>query len=170
MDLDEAQKQRVAAWITEGLKLSDIQKRLGSELGISMTYMEVRLLVDDLKLTPKDPERPQVPELGKNKAPAAPANATPAIDEEDELRQPDDAMGGTAPAPRRVSINVDQLARPGSLVSGKVTFSDGKSAQWYLDQSGRLGLIPQEAGYKPAASDVQAFQLELQDELARLGF
>jgi len=170
MDLDEAQKQKVVAWIAEGLKLSDLQRRLSSELGVSMTYMEVRLLVDDLKLTPHAPEPPKVAELGNPKGPAAPAGRGSAIPEEDESSQPDEAMEGTAPAGRRISVSVDQLARPGALVSGKVTFSDGKSAQWYLDQSGRLGLIPQEAGYKPAASDVQAFQLELQDELARLGF
>jgi hypothetical protein len=28
MNLDDAQRQKVAAWINEGLKLSDIQKRL----------------------------------------------------------------------------------------------------------------------------------------------
>ena len=73
-------------------------------------------------------------------------------------------MGG------RVSLSVDQLARPGALVSGKVTFSDGKQADWYLDQQGRLGVVPKEQGYKPAAMDVQEFQLALQDELAKMGF
>ena len=56
MNLDEAQKQHGAGWIREGLKLSDIQKRLESELGVKLTYMEVRFLVDDLKLVPKDIE------------------------------------------------------------------------------------------------------------------
>src|SRR6266550_2490270 len=57
MNLDEAQRKKVVEWIGEGLKLSDIQTRLASELGVTMTYMDVRLLVDDLKLTPKDVER-----------------------------------------------------------------------------------------------------------------
>ena len=56
MNLDEAQRAKVAGWIAEGLKLSEIQNRLSTELGVRMTYMEVRLLVDDLKLTPKDAE------------------------------------------------------------------------------------------------------------------
>jgi hypothetical protein len=67
-------------------------------------------------------------------------------------------------------VSVDQLARPGAVVSGKVTFSDGKSADWYLDQMGRLGVVPRDKGYKPSAADVQAFQMQLQNELAKLGF
>src|SRR5215207_3905441 len=55
MNLDDAQKKKVAGWIDEGMKLSEIQTRISSELGLNLTYIEVRLLVDDLKLTPKDP-------------------------------------------------------------------------------------------------------------------
>ena len=44
----------------QGAKLSEIQTRLASEFGLKLTYMEVRFLVDDLKLTPKDPEPPKV--------------------------------------------------------------------------------------------------------------
>src|SRR5947207_9951079 len=65
MNLDEAQKKTVSGWIAEGLKLSDIQKRMASELGLTATYMEVRLLVDDLKLTPKDIEPTKTPDLGR---------------------------------------------------------------------------------------------------------
>ena len=65
---------------------------------------------------------------------------------------------------------VDQLARPGALVSGKVKFSDGKGADWYLDQTGRLGVIPQEQGYKPSAADVQQFQMALEREMTKMGF
>jgi hypothetical protein len=54
-------------------------------------------------------------------------------------------------------------------VSGKVTFSDGNSADWYLDQTGRLGLAPKKEGYRPTAADVQAFQMALERELARAG-
>ena len=53
MQLDEAQKQKVSAWIAEGRSLSEIQKLLESEFKLRVTYLEVRLLVDDLKLTPK---------------------------------------------------------------------------------------------------------------------
>jgi len=146
MNLDESQRLKVAAWINEGLKLAEIQKRLESDLGLRLTYLEVRFLVDDLKLKPKDPPPPPK---------AAP--------------KPEDALAPPASAPGKVSVTVDQLARPGALVSGKVKFSDGKPAEWVLDQAGRLGLVPSEKGYKPPAADVQEFQLALQQELQKLG-
>ena len=152
MNLDEDQRQKVAAWIAAGLKLSEIQSRLTSELGVRLTYMEVRLLVDDLKLTPKDAERPKPAELVAAPADAAaspPAEAKP-------------ATGG-------VSVSVAKLARPGAIVSGQVTFSDGQEAEWYLDQTGRLGVIPKQEGYKPTPADVQQFQLALEREMAKMG-
>ena len=67
-------------------------------------------------------------------------------------------------------MTVDQITRPGAIVSGKVTFSDGQSADWYLDQTGRLGVVPKQPGYKPSAADVQEFQVALQQEVAKLGY
>ena len=55
MQLNEEQKNTVAEWIAEGLSLSDIQDRMGTQWNIRMTYMEARMLVGDLKLLPKDP-------------------------------------------------------------------------------------------------------------------
>jgi hypothetical protein len=170
MNLDETQRKKVAEWIQQGLKLSDIQNRIGSELGLRLTYMEVRLLVDDLKLTPKDIERPKTP-ASALAAPSAPAPAAKGA-------QPPAAGPGSgaakAPEPTRapggVSVVVDQLARPGAVVSGKVTFSDGNQAEWYLDQMGRLGLVPQQQGYRPPAADVQQFQMALDTELSKMGF
>jgi len=69
-----------------------------------------------------------------------------------------------------VSVSVDQITRPGAIVSGKVTFSDGQIADWYLDQTGRLGVVAKQTGYKPSAADVQDFQLALQQEVAKLGY
>src|SRR3989442_14518742 len=63
MNLDDTQKKKVTEWIAQGLKLSEIQKLLGDELGLRLTYMEARLLVDDLKLIPKDTEPPKPVEL-----------------------------------------------------------------------------------------------------------
>ena len=67
-------------------------------------------------------------------------------------------------------MSVDQITKPGAIVSGKVTFSDGQTADWYLDQTGRLGVVPKQQGYKPSAADVQDFQLALQQEVAKLGY
>jgi len=128
-----------------------------SEFGLKLTYMEVRFLVDDLKLTPKDPEPPKV---------AAPVAEAPKPAEK-KSAPPPAGPTGTAGG---VSVTVDQLARPGAIVSGKVAFSDGQQAEWYLDQTGRLGVVPRQQGYKPTAADVQRFQAALQGELARMGF
>src|SRR5271154_6171043 len=123
MNLDETQRQAVAKWINDGLKLAEIQKRLETDFGLRVTYLEVRLLVDDLKLKPKDPPPPPKPAVPV--APDAIADLPPA-----------------APGSGTVSVTVDQLTKPGALVSGKAKFSDGKTAEWFLDQAGRLGLAP----------------------------
>jgi len=168
MNLDESQRKQVAEWIAQGLKLSEIQTRLNAELGVRLTYMEVRLLVDDLKLTPKDAEKPK-PAPSPLSAPEPRVN-TPRNANADLTA---DASEPAEMAPRRtvgeVSVSVDHLARPGAVVSGKVTFSDGNRAEWYLDQAGRLGLVPQQTGYRPPAADVQQFQLQLEAELSKMG-
>ena len=164
MKLDDNQRQAVAKWISEGAKLSEIQNRLASEFGVKLTYMEARFLVDDLKLTPKDPEPPKVVA-----PPAAPAAANPLTTTPvpaDEIPATDEVL----PPASNVAVTVDQITRPGALISGKVNFSDGQIADWYLDQSGRLGVVPKVAGYKPTQADVQQFQLALQQEVAKLGY
>ena len=176
MNLNDEQRKKVAEWLEQGLKLSDIQKRLGSELGVNLTYMEVRFLLDDLRLKPKEQEPPPSPPPDRGKkapatqpaAPAPGAEAGPVPEEEmDDLGPEEPALPG---GPSNVSVSVDRLARPGALVSGNVTFSDGKGAQWYLDQMGRLGIVAKEQGYRPSQTDLMAFQTQLQSELAKLGF
>ncbi len=163
MSLDDAQRKKVAEWITQGLKLSEIQNRLAAEFKVNLTYMDVRFLVDDLKLTPKDPEPPPAP-APTTQATPAPGQSPP----QPGVPPPEPAApmspGGT------VTVTVDKLARPGALVSGKVTFSDGMQADWHLDQTGRLGLVPQKSGYRPPASDVDQFRAALEAELAKIGF
>lgn len=170
MNLNDAQKAQIQKWIDEGCKLAEIQTKLSAEFGIQLTYMEARLLMDDLKVHPQDPE----PQPDPAESPAG---------------QPNAAEGGLAPSPNApfpepsaapandhfpppgdVSVKVDQVTRAGALVSGRVTFSDGKNAEWYLDQYGRLGLAPQEQGYKPSQADLMLFQGELQSELAKMGY
>ena len=167
MNLDDAKKKAVASWVADGQKLSDIQKRLVTEFGLNLTYMEVRFLVDDLKLVPKDPP----PKLEKNlPLPGPGASATAPIDEKEPLpgAAPEDIPAPTAAG--KVSIQVDTVARPGALVSGSMTFSDGQGGIWYLDQMGRLGIGPKQQGYKPSAADLQAFQQALETELSKIGF
>src|SRR5262249_3556195 len=148
--LDDAQRQKVAAWIGQGLSISDIQNRLASEVNLRLTYMQVRFLVDDLKLVPKDVERAKSGAGAGLQSPAAPSAAAAAASKTARTNVPQ--AGG-------VSLSVDQLARPGTMVSGKVTFSDGNTADWYYDQTGRLGLVPQQNGYRPGPEDVEEFRI-----------
>jgi hypothetical protein len=170
MNLTDAQKQKVSEWLDQGLKVADVQKKMSAELGVSMTYMEVRFLLDDLRLKPKDPEPPKQP------APSSPIASATGTAPAAQAAAPAGAVpGATLPegAPAgggAVQLSVDALARPGTVVSGKVTFSDGQKAEWYLDQMGRPGLVPAQKGYRPSQLDIMEFQDLLQLELQKLGF
>ena len=159
MNLTAEQNQAVSGWMQEGLKLSEIQDRLQEHYSLSLTYLEVRMLVDDLKLVPKDQE---------------PAAAPPTVGAEKQAQAPGQApTPAPAPAPGSlpgsVTVTVDAVTRAGSLISGRASFSDGQQAEWFLDQMGRLGFMPQQQGYRPSAADMQAFQVQLERELQQLG-
>ena len=156
MTLTEEQKATAHKWLADGMKLSDFQRRLETDFGIKLTYMEVRFLVDDLKVLPKDPEPPQKPEPVAT--PATPAGVPAAAD-----------PAGTLPGSGSLNVTVDVVTRPGTMVSGRVTFSDGMGGTWYVDQYGRPGLAPDTKGYRPSAPDLQAFQVALERELVKLG-
>ena len=161
MNLDEGQRRKVAEWIEQGAKLSEVQTRIGKEFGISMTYMDVRFLIDDLKLKPKDVQPAAPVAIG----PKQPAGTPPATEPaKTAMTEPDKQTASG------VSVAVDQIARPGAVVSGRVTFSDGKGGAWLIDQMGRPGLIPDQQGYRPSQADIAEFQTQLQDELAKMGF
>ncbi len=150
----EEQKREIANWVAEGVGLSDIQKKINTDFGIVMTYMDVRFLVDDLNLTLKDEEE----------------EVTPKVDEEGEGQDKasvdsplDGTMGG-------VSVELDTVNPPGAMASGSVIFSDGQSKKWTLDQFGRLGLSGGDVDYKPSDEDVAEFQKQLDTALRGRGF
>ena len=144
MNLTDEQKKLVAVWVAEGAALADVQRRLKDECGISATYMDVRLLVDDLQLQLK--EQPKQSEAVERLA---------AAKQEGEVARSAPPAGG-------VTVTMDTITKPHALASGKVTFSDGESADWMLDQTGRLGMNPSKPGYRPSQADIMAFQQELQ--------
>lgn len=174
MELSEEQKKTVAAWIAEGLKLSEIQERMGELWDLRMTYMEARFLVDDLKLMPKDPEPPAQPSPAPDGgAPAADARGSQqpvSSDSDGDADAVDGAAGDDQPTSAGgVSVKVDTITRPGAMVSGSAAFSDGQSMQWSIDQFGRMGMIPPSPGYRPPAEDIPKFQMLLDQELSRMG-
>jgi hypothetical protein len=144
MLLTDEQKNAVALWVAEGATLADVQRRLKDELGVGLTYMDVRFLVDDLKLQLK--EQPKQSE---------------AVDRLAAAKQEGDSERQGAPS-AGVRVTMDAVTRASALASGKVTFSDGETADWMLDQTGRLGLNPTKPGYRPTEADIMAFQSELQ--------
>ena len=166
MNLTDSQKQQVSVWLEQGLKVAEVQKKISAELGLSLTYMEVRFLLDDLRLKPKDPEPPKQPEPASPIAPASAGVPATAGGANPATPAPEAGIPGTG----SVKLTADTLARPGTVVSGKVTFSDGQTADWYLDQMGRMGVVPAQKGYKPSQADVMEFQELLQMELQKIGF
>ncbi|MEO7412209.1 MAG: hypothetical protein ABIZ81_02535, partial [Opitutaceae bacterium] len=148
--------------------------------------------VDDLNLALKDPA-PKVDTTDVSKpvaAKAVPAGApaqrglpdqTPSGmggDSGDEQELPDETEPpleeGTddLPAGGAIAVEVDKVTLlPGALASGTVTFSDGVTGKWVVDQQGRPGLTEiSQPGYRPSPADGQAFMRELSAQLQRRGF
>jgi hypothetical protein len=155
------QLARVEAWAAEGANLNQIQDRLKAEFSIVLTYLEARLLMADVGIRLKDKARPVEPPAEPESEPALPPAAA-------DAEAPVDA---SADAPAcSVQLTVDTISIPGALASGKVTFSDGVGAAWYVDQMGRLGLSGAPQGYQPPPGDVPVFQQQLDRALMQSGF
>lgn len=195
MSLSPEQKQAVAGWVAAGDNLSAVQKKLAEQFKVSMTYRDVRFLVDDLNLELKD-AAPKVDASDVSKTPAPVGGGAPppraekkglidklkekvgmapgAVEEDDlpaeDLPEETDEFPAAPAGTGSLSVDLDRIVRPGFMVSGSVTFSDGVSGKWALDQMGRLMLETPQKGYQPSAPDVQAFQRELQVQLQRQGF
>jgi hypothetical protein len=191
MTLTPEQKQTVAAWLAAGDNLAAVQKKLAEQFKLSLTYMDVRFLVDDLGLELKN-AAPKADASDVTKA-GSPASRTGqpekkgfmdklkekvGLSQEEEAALPaeeafeDDAAEADLPpaGTGSVKVEVDRLVRPGAVVSGTVTFSDGTSGKWALDQYGRLMLDTGKKGYQPNAADMQSFQRELSVQLQHHGF
>lgn len=160
--LSPQQLQHVEQWAAEGANLNQIQDRLRTEHSLTLTYMEARLLMLELGIKLQDKPREAPPK----EAPSPPPTETQAP--ADELK-PESAETPAAPA-GELKVTVDDIPPPGALVSGKATFTDGKTVQWFMDQMGRFGMRGSEPGYQPPASDIPAFQRELDTLLQLRGF
>lgn len=201
MSLTPEQKAAVSSWIVAGDNLSAVQKKLRDQFQVSMTYMDVRFLVDDLNLTLKDPTpKADVSDVTKAKVPAAAPAAKPAAapapekkglldkakeklglggkpaaaGEADELPADDEAaLADEAEAPLGgVTVDVDGVTLiPGAIASGTVTFSDGVTGKWIVDQYGRPGFTEiSQPGYRPSKEDAQLFMQQLDEALRQKGF
>lgn len=196
MNLTPEQQQAVSSWVTAGDNLSAIQKKLLEHFQVTMTYRDVRFLVDDLNLALKDPApKVDTSDVSKTPPPAAdkpaPRPAAPekkgllekakeklglgtdesAADEGEEAFE-DAGVEDEIPAGGgSVSVSVDKLNLiPGAIASGTVTFSDGVTGKWIVDQYGRPGFTEvSQPGYRPSPADGQAFMQQLGRALQQRG-
>ena len=168
--MDKALEQQVKAFMAEklaaGITLSEIQSLVNAEFKLSMTYMDIRILASELEIDWQ--------KLSPEKQSAAPAQeSTPAPESAPETN---DATQETAePMPENAAmpdlstttVEVSKLARPGMMFSGSATFANGSTADWYLDNMGRLG-VDNLQGDKPSPEDIEKFQIVLQNELRKI--
>lgn len=154
-NLSAEQKEAIAQWAAEGAQLAGIQRSLKEEFGLNLTYMDTRFLVLDLGVELQSEEASGSDESAARESPLEPPSR--------EESQPGAGVAGAG----AVKVTTDEIARPGALVSGLVTFSDGERAVWLIDQMGRLGLDPDTPGYQPTEADAIAFERELRQLLER---
>jgi hypothetical protein len=179
MPLTPEQTAAVTSWVAAGDNLSAIQKKLIEQFKVSMTYRDVRFLVDDLNLALKD-AAPKIdvsdvtkaavakPAAPGTKAPADAGTDAPAGAEDDFGSDPDDIPAGTA----NVTVSLDKVVlTPGAIASGDVTFSDGVTGKWIVDNQGRPGFTKiSQPGYRPTPADGEAFMQQLSAALQKRGF
>ena len=188
MSLTPEQKLSVSSWVAAGDNLSAVQKKITEQFKVSMTYRDVRFLVDDLNLELKDPApkvdasdvsktpppvakapRPSAQHAGTADAAAELPTDLPA-DAEAELA--DEGIDDLPPGASSVSVEVDKVTLiPGALAAGTVTFSDGVTGKWVIDQQYRPGVTEiSQPGYRPTPADSQAFMQQLSAQLQKRGF
>lgn len=167
MKLTEDQISTIKSWIESGDDLGKIQNQIRESFDINLTYLETRFLLSDLDIELKEeeeeePENDHPEIIDKN-------DAADEIDKEPTESGDLEEESAEEPHSTNVSVSVDSITQPQCVISGKVTFSDGKIASWYFDQMGQLGLNPDEEGYTPSREDVAVFQVELRKVLADQG-
>jgi len=195
MTLTPEQKATVASWVSAGDNLSTVQKKLVEQFKLSLTYRDVRFLVDDLNLELKDaapkvdtsdvtkatvkpsaPEKPAAPEkkgfLDKAKEKLGLGQSDAEEPEMADEEFPAEELEELPASDGSVAVTVDKVTLiPGALASGTVTFSDGVTGKWLVDQYGRPGFTEvSKPGYRPSPTDAQAFMQELSRALQQRGF
>jgi len=152
--LTDEQISLIRAWAEAGDGVPEIQSKLREEFDLRVTYLETRFLLEDLKI-----ELKPAPEPEPEKA-----------DDEEALPEAGEAEDGDDPSGAGVKLTVDQVLRPGAILSGKADFGGGQIASWWLDQLGRLGLDAPDPDFRPSEEQAIAFQTELRKVVQRSGY
>ena len=177
MQLSEDQKKAIGEWIQAGADLNKIQQNLKEEFELKLTYLDTRFLLGDLGLEIiEEEEEEEEEEIDSNQPeekldPAIPNEKESDFQEQESLSEDHEEGKDNESENETTNVNltVDSLTQPQCIISGKVNFSDGKGAAWYIDQLGRLGLNPDEEGYSPSQEDLAVFQIELRKVLSKQG-
>ena len=170
MKLTPEQSNIVAGWVAAGDGLGVVQKKLSDEFKISMTYMDVRFLVDDLNLSLKDPA-PKTDASDVSKIQPKAEDAAVAPEAEAEAPVDDLPLGDAAGIPV-VTVEIDKVTLiPGAMASGSVNFPGGVTGKWVVDNQGRPALTDvSQPGYKPSQEVVQVFMQELSTAFQNRGY
>ena len=138
----------MASRIAEGVSLSDIQNEVNEKFQQSMTYMDIRILAAGLDIDWQAKAAAKAEEEKKEEETAEEAAAAP-------------EEAPAASADGQTVVEISKLMRPGTALSGSVKFASGSTADWYIDQTGRLGW-ENLVGNQPTQEDIQQFQIELE--------
>lgn len=141
MNQDIEIKKFMAAELAAGRTLSEIQNAINEKFGCKLKFMDVRILATELENIDWGKDDPVEPVKEE------PAEVAPAA-----------ASGVT-------KIETSKILRPGAMAGGSVSFISGASAEWYVDQYGRLGLDKVKG--EPDEADIKDFQSELQKLFSR---
>lgn len=154
-DLSAERIEEIKRWVAEGAQMADVQRRLTDDFGLKVTYMDTRFLSLDLGL------EFHVEEVSEPEA-EVPLDGTAVEEPLDAVApQPSDLLASEQEGEANVTATLDQVARPGAMVSGTVTFTDGMKGRWMIDELGRPSVDPDQAGYQPNEADLVAFQERL---------
>lgn len=158
-----------------GMSLSELQNQLAERFDLHLTYMELRMLTADLQINwSKQDAKVEAAKPKAKPSPGTPPTSAPAVQpENDEGEELPEGLPADATQPAgaedsfrgKTTVEVSKVVRPGAAVSGTVKFGSGASGEWYLDQFGRLGFIPDEGSGQPDQQDVREFQVEVQKAL-----
>lgn len=139
---DMEMKKFIAGQLNAGVSLNEIQKMIAEKFDKRMTFLDLRLLASELEGVEWQKQDPEPVKT------AEPARDKPAV-----------ATDG------KTVVEISKLMRPGAVASGSVKFASGASAEWVVDQTGRLGLNNPVG--EPTEDDIKEFQKELQKAFSK---
>ena len=156
-------KRFMAGEIAKGTSLSELQRLVNEKFNLQLTYMDIRIMASELNGIDWNAHDPKAQAKAKAEEKTAAEAAKEAAAAGGDALEPDVEA---EPGDGKTVVEVSKLVRPGTALSGTVKFASGSSAEWYVDQFGRLGL-ENLRGEKPTQADIEAFQKELERVFAR---